>query len=124
MRNSATPDRPSIAVIFLDATSRANFFRNFRQAGGLIKQRMADRQSEDPLVRRAYTFGGLSSAHKFTAPNVEAAMAGLLCPTEALRTSYCHSLGQRQALMPTDFWLWEIAQSVRQALSSSPVIPS
>ena len=108
---AASPERPSIAVIFLDATSRANFFRNFHRTGRLIKQRIGNRESRDASVRRAYTFGGMTSAYKFTAPNVEAAMAGLLCPTEVLRTTYCHSLGQQKALMPTDLWMWEIAQS-------------
>ena len=76
--SQATADQPSVAVVFLDAVSRANFFRNFPRTKRLI-QNMSNGDASNKSKAKAFTLGGLASVYKFTPPNFMASMAGILC---------------------------------------------
>lgn len=99
----ATPTYPSVAVIFLDAVSRASFFRSFERSAAALKSKMARGE--------AFTFAGLAASDRYTPPNAAMVLAGAACSDGVLTgfvyQTLCEVLA-RNAL--GDVALWEIAR--------------
>lgn len=110
----ATPEQPSIAIVFLDAVSRASFFRSFPLSAGEVQSRMRNDE--------AFTFGGLAASDRYTPPNAAMVLAGITCSdgvlTGAVYQSVCEALAQSA---PGDVALWEIAK--RHGMVTSATVP-
>lgn len=110
----ATPSEPSIAIVFLDAVSRASFFRSFPRSAAEVQARM---RNDD-----AFTFGGLAASDRYTPPNAAMVLAGITCSdgvvSGAVYQSFCESLAQSA---PGDVAMWEIAK--RHGMVTSAAVP-
>jgi len=108
----ASSSAPSVAVVFLDAVSRASFFRSFPTASMLIKEKMAKVE--------AFTLGGLASSYRYTYPNAALALAGLSCSDTTLTGfSYENACKFLTSAAPGDVTLWEHARQAGMATSVS-----
>eukprot|EP00397_Hematodinium_sp_SG-2012_P016124 GEMP01016442.1.p1 GENE.GEMP01016442.1~~GEMP01016442.1.p1 ORF type:complete len:652 (+),score=144.19 GEMP01016442.1:126-2081(+) len=102
----ATADKPSIAFVFIDAVSRANFFRTFPKTREWLRAQMNKHQ--------AFTFGGHVALHHFTYANWYAFMGGINCAFPGygfVWSKYCVALGELAAFIPSNTYLWDHAQS-------------
>lgn len=108
----ATPEYPSVAVIFIDAVSRASFFRSFEKSAAALQARMGRGE--------AFTFAGLASSDRYTPPNAAMVLAGTACSDGVLTgfvyQTFCEVLA-RSAF--GDVALWEIARRAGMVTSAS-----
>jgi len=111
-RQNATSSKPSIAIVFLDAVSRASFFRSFESSAATVKAMMAKGE--------AFTFGGLASSDRYTPPNAAMVLGGIACSDGVLSgfvyQSVCKTLARNA---PGDVALWEIAREHGMITSAS-----